>query len=170
MKQVLWLIAMATVFFTTSALAADKVVVIPLNASGNTDKLWGKGRPGTTLRSHSGATGYCSTPSGVNFALSYTFATWQNAAEVCPSGKWVCRISDLPPSGSCNLQPLSSISFRRCDGSEGPYEFDQTIMAGHLADADASDPIAGIVVSSSTLGTPTKGFSCTERPVWCCWK
>ena len=171
MKRVfLFFTALAIMFFVTTALAADKVVVIPLNSSGSTDKLWGKGRPGANLRTHAGATGYCTTPSGINFALSFTFAPWEGAAEVCPAGTWVCRVSDLPPSGSCTLQPLTTRSFRGCDGTEGPVTVDQTIMAGFLADAVPSDQMTGSCVSSSTLDTITKCTSCAARAVWCCWK
>ena len=168
----LFILVIVVILFVFNAVAADKVVVIPLNTSSNTtDKLWGKGRPGTTLRTHLTSNGYCTTSSGINFALSLHYASWYDAQEVCPSGKWVCRLSDLPPAGACDIEPTFTSIRISCDGFYSTL-VNLTILNGYVADAFTSIIPAyyGYTVDSNILNIPVGVKACEMRPVWCCWK
>ncbi len=201
-------------FFPIFSLAADKVVVIPLNTatkvagtdgqiqyndngktagseviydkatkklqtpgeirtvdeSGN-NRLWGKGRPGTELLTHTDSNGYCTNSSGIHYALSATMAAWHNAAEVCPAGTWVCTDSEFPDTeGSCDIQPVLGNTKRLCNGMVESGDYDtHDKLEGWISDLLYSPE------SSLTRGTFNNiwgGFRsiCSQYRVWCCWK
>jgi hypothetical protein len=157
--------------YTTIATAADKVVVIPLGSSAlGTDKLLGKGRPGTSLMTHTDPNGYCTTSAGIKHALSFHFATWGEAAEVCPAGTWVCSSSDLPTTGSCPILPLTTYRAIDCSGVKIPASpVDMSVLIGWESDASLNEA-DGIVRISSTWGGFESVETCVSFRVWCCWK
>lgn len=110
-----------------------------VDGAGN-NRLWGKGRPGTKLLTHTDPNGYCTTSEGIKHALSYHLATWGNADDVCPSGTWVCGRTDLPAPGSggaCNIVPLSALQYVDCAGTYFPNPpAEQTELKGWLTDSD----------------------------------
>ena len=170
MKKVLpYLIIATAMLFTVSAIAADRVVVIPLGGSASTDKLWGKGRPGTELLTHTDPNGYCTASSGIHYALSATMSTWYTVAEVCPAGTWVCTENDFPDIGLCPIQTVLGYQRRLCDGSTDSAYDNQDSLEGWISDLKSSPE------NSSTKGTFNNNWSghrsiCYFYRVWCCWK
>jgi hypothetical protein len=67
-------------------------------------RLWGKGRPGTKVSTHTAPNGYCTANSGIKNAFSYNLSSWGNADNVCLAGTWVCSVNDLPTTGSCPIE------------------------------------------------------------------
>ena len=159
------------ILFAVSAGAADKVVVIPMGGSNTAAKLWGKGRPETRLLAHTDQNGYCTSGSGIKFALSFHMATWGNSTEVCPSGTWVCRNDELPDSASCPLVPITSYRFVNCDGSYYPDPASElTLLDGWVADADPANDHFGRKRYTHDLTKDSAAVTCRSYRVWCCWR
>ena len=153
--------------FSFAAMAADKVVVIPLNSNSSTSgKLWGQGRPGTGLLTHTDPNGYCTTSQGIHYALSQNLVTWQGAAESCPAGTWVCSESEFPPTGSCDIQPLVTYKYITCSGSFSPL-INYTALYGWLA--DAKDATSGHMQNSDLFALGNYNNICFSTRTWCCW-
>lgn len=164
------LILMSIVLLGTTAtgtIAHEKVVVVPLNSSKVPNAMQGQGRPGVGLMTHSVTNGYCTRPSGVNFALSESFETWGSAASVCPTDTYVCSSSDFPALGSCNVPTAEYYLYRSCDGSTSPSSMTSSIY-GWIS--DRSNAFSGAARYSSDFGTGLSGSSCISMRVWCCWK
>jgi hypothetical protein len=125
-------------------------------------RLWGHGRPGTTVYPQVVSHEYCQEGS-IQFGLSHSMVEWGAAAEACPAGTWVCAFDEI---GECNTErPDSTIDAINCDGSGSDFSADS-----HLGwVADASDiPFAGLARVESA-GDSISGVVCLTLPVWCCW-
>ena len=202
----------ALLLFSISAIAADKVVVIPMGSSargtdgqvqynddGNTagaevyydkttgklevsgevrtvdgsgnNRLWSKGRPGASLLAHTDPNGYCTTSTGINYALSFHYAIWGNAQEVCPIGTWVCSSNDLPTTGSCPIVSLSTYSYLGCDGLSVPSSpVIQTTFPTWIADLDTINSIYAPTEYPHDFTVNGGGLTCASMRVWCCWE
>lgn len=177
MKKFCFTIAAVPLFLVwTAAQAENKVVVIPLNSpqkAGSADKLWGEARPGITTLTHVNPNGYCSTGSGLNFALSSHFATWGNAASVCPKDTWVCSHAEIG-SEICAITLENSYSHETCDGLLVPDSpATQTSLGGWLADAHGNGPLyARFRKSGDPENIPQELHAdyCSAFRVWCCWE
>lgn len=169
MKKIVFCCLIVGLLLPIMAIAANKVVVVPLNTTSST-KAWGAGRPGTSLRSHANLRGYCTNSAGVNFALSYNYAPWYGAAEVCPKGAWVCESSDIPNTGTCNIQQVTASPYYNCDGTAAPSALLNS-LTGFVADAmPNNNPAYATAANSANLTARTFVIGCSQRPVWCCWK
>lgn len=208
MNRAVFLVIVAVfLLYGFSALAADKVVVVPLGSSSakgtdgqvqyndngktagaelyydksssrlesrgevrttdslGTPRLWGRGRPGTGLMSHTGA---CpNLLAKKRFALSKHMVTWEGAAEACPINTWVCTSADLPTVGTCSVPSASYDNYRLCDGTLNTEVTD--ILFGWLADAHVNLSDVGLTVASNNLPVRLPGESCQRLRVWCCW-
>jgi len=170
MKKIILYCLIVSLLLPIAAIAANKVVVVPLSTTNSPDKVLGVGRPGTSLRSHATLKGYCTNSAGTNFALSYNYAPWYGAAEVCPKGAWVCESSDIPTTGSCNIIQETTWRYYDCSGTEQAYGL-QTALTGFVADAlPNNNPAYAAIINSADLSARTFGIGCDLRPVWCCWK
>ncbi len=134
------------------------------------NRLWGAGRPGTGLIQHDTPDGYCTAPGGTKFALSIHLATWQEAAQVCPAGTWVCSINDGAKSGmSCDIISLNTHGQRDCDGTQDPYYGTKTALSGWMADTSSNFDRFG-VSSWSDLNVTAFADTCIGLHTWCCWQ
>ena len=139
-------------------------------APGGAPRLWGRGRPGTSVYHHVPPFGIATCQNGdVKFGLSLLAVPWGSAAEACPAGTWVCEFFDVIP---CDTdRPDSDADFVTCDG----IALDALPGAhpGWLADAnpDGSElTVAALFKYENSC--PLCGFlssPCVQRPVWCCW-
>jgi hypothetical protein len=131
-------------------------------------RLWGRGRPFGAVYGLVG--GYCSHQ-GVSFGLTGTVVTWEEAAEACPAGSWVCRKDDVQGSGSCNTgRPYDVLisEYKEYYGCDGTLKDFTSSQSGWLADAKDSYLFPLHFVES---GGVFDTFSvCTGLPVWCCWE
>jgi hypothetical protein len=144
------------------------------------NRLWGKGRPGNGLVTHTDPNGYCTTSAGIKHALSSRMDNWGNADNVCPAGTWVCSQADLPTTGSCPIQPLLTFPGVNCDGTIDPPDPEiKTALFGYVADAltETWDPetnpgatYAAIVRYSNDWNMLFGVAACTQTRVWCCWE
>lgn len=154
MRKSLSILTLATVLlFTSSVVAADKVVVIPLsNSGGPSTKHWGQGRTGVGLLTHNVPSEYCTT-NGINYALSETMATWYDAAQVCPANTWVCSYNELPDTGSCPIQTLTLPAYasRTCAVAGENYDTHAS-LEGWTSDLTEPPEIAYTKYSSHLLG------------------
>ncbi len=143
------------------AIAADKVVVIPLNTTPkDTSKLYGQGRIGVSLLTHDTQSGYC-TANGINFAFSYKIATWNSAPSVCPSDTWVCSQAEVITG--CSV-PAGTYVDILCDGTNLNSGL---IILGWNAETDSTNGTDGNALYST--GTPHNVNVCHNLRVWCCW-
>lgn len=212
MAKTLSILTLATVLLLgASAIAADKVVVVPLssastagtngqvqyNDGGKTagaevyyekaggklettgeirtvdesgeGRLWGKGRPGIELMTHTDPNGYCTTSSGIHYALSKNYVSWFDAEVACPIGTWVCTRSEFPESGSCDINTISTCAGRTCAGD--PYDCDNhSALDGWLSDIFNQQPNIALLKNTSNHANATGTGGCLELRVWCCWK
>ncbi len=148
-----FLILSTVVLLTISAMAADKVVVIPLNTSGNpATKLWGEGRVGVD------ATLY-TTANGINIAKSNGTASWDGAAAACPKSSWVCTVAE-----ASLLDKRSGLHDAiSCDGSSGS-------LTTYTWVQDESSSLEGMTVYNFISGVVEvdSRTKCLYLPVWCC--
>ncbi len=171
MSKTLFICFTVIFFFATSIEAADKVVVIPLNTSVSSAKLWSKGRPGTALIAHIVpiVDGYCTNPSGTKFALSQLMVDWGNADDACPQNTWVCTNDELPNPGKCDVQPFYTRYYFPCDGSLTTGAT-VTSLSGWVSDADLISLSQGFTKSSDDFSISYGEEVCSHYRVWCCWK
>lgn len=181
MKKITFvIIGVALFLFCPFVHGANNAVIIPLKSTqqpGSPDKVWGQGRPGITTLSHEDPNGYCTTTQGVNFALSTHFATWGNAATVCPKDAWVCTADEIG-STICNItiNPFASFNLKRCDGIMVPSDASEILTSvwGWLADAHVSLPLNPNPLFSmckdSDQDLPFPVDYCNAMRVWCCWE
>lgn len=134
-------------------------------------RQWGKGRSGVKRWGTTGVeTGLCiSTNPGIVFGLSETMTNWGSAADACPAGTWVCRIRDLPNSGTCNTARETGIpgipDWMNCGGTFMTFPAEDQ----HTGWIDA------IMFRHTGAGKPENNFAafgsnpvCYNLPVWCC--
>ncbi len=167
-KSLSFLILATMLLFAVSVIAADKVVIIPLNSSasaGATDRVWGQGRSGTGLLPHTPASGYCTSAMGINFALSKNLSAWGSASSVCPAETWVCRKNDLPIMGSCSVNSASTFRAVSCDGTKAALPSIQTELYGYAA--DASSTFFGRLKYSGNFALDVTQDMCVSMHVWC---
>ena len=150
-KSISILIFVTVALFAMSAMAADKVVVIPLNTSGGpATKLWGEGRVGTGTTLHT-------TANGINIAKSNGIASWASAAAVCPKNTWVCTAAEASlidvDSGQHDVMGCSGIS-----GSD---------IRVWVQDEDSSLNGKTVRINIITLYVQPI-LKCNYLPVWCC--
>lgn len=173
-KTLSFLISTIVLLTAVSTLAADKVVVVPLNTSTTKGgRLWGVGRPGIDLMTHGNSNGYCTTATGINFSLSKNLETWANAPHVCPAATWVCSKNDLSTaSSSCPLPFLTwTYESRKCDGTLYPPDLSVvTRLKGWTANASTSSVTYGVAKSSNALLSNNSAGSCISYRAWCCWR
>lgn len=176
MKNALGSLTLTTILlFVVSAIAAEKVVVIPLGSSASVnsagEKLWSTGRPGTGLMTHTDPKGYCTTSAGIKYALSVHMAQWGNVADVCPAGTWVCTESELPVGvDTCSIVPVSTYSGIECNGSLFPGTPDQrTALWGFIANATPNNTVFGRMIYTEGL-IGSSASICFSYRAWCCWQ
>lgn len=165
-KKSLYIFILTVVLlFEISAIAADKVVVIPINSSpATTDKLWGQGRPGVT-------TSAWTLHNGIRVAASTLILPWYAAESACPIKTWVCTASDIDLS-TLVLSPTTNTLM--CDGSAGIVT--PTTRVNWLSDADVSgsfEASAGKAVidddgAGGSLPYINAQPSCVSFSVLCC--
>lgn len=156
MNKTLPILTLAMVLlFAVSAIAADKVVVIPLNTSSNADgKLWGQGRPGVVY----GTWTWYTSPADQNieYSPSTMMTDWGSSPAACPAGTWVCPYSDI--TGQIP-DILSSYSGFDCNGNP--------LLATNVAWLATAFNHWGLVKQSGGT-TPVGHDPCEILKVWCC--
>ncbi|MHB8790836.1 MAG: hypothetical protein ACYDBT_13250 [Desulfobulbaceae bacterium] len=144
-----------------------------VDETGN-NRLWGKGRPGTGLMTHTDPDGYCTTSAGINLALSEGRDIWGNADDLCPAGTWVCSQNDML-DGSCPIQPFWGYLWFDCAGESFPATLTlYSYQYGWVSDEynDEGPNIQGVVANSigwTNLAKPTI-TKCYMIRAWCCWE
>jgi hypothetical protein len=143
-----------------------------VDGSGNS-RLWGKGRPGSTLLTHldPDMNGYCTTSTGIKHALSESLEIWGNADNGCPAGTWVCSEKELPTEGSCPIEPLDAYASLGCDGTNY-FVSDATALHGWMAESGLTGAISAQQARArwskdwAAIMVPDK---CSLFRTWCCW-
>jgi hypothetical protein len=165
MKNVLFFLAFVTVFyFALPAIAADKVVVIPLNTKtiiASTPvvdgKLWGQGRVDagvSNIEYHSSK--------GIDYAISNDAVSWGATHAACPANWWVCRESDLlgvAPSFDYTRRLHGAV---RCEGTA--FASSRFWLA---ESADGYDGKQAYFSEVDGMGTEAK-MKCYTEAVLCC--
>lgn len=179
MKKFLTILCLLTLnIIVVTAFAAEKVVVIPLNSAqrtGSPEKLWGQGRPYTTTLLHKNDSlvpGFCTSLTGVEFALSKHMVSWDGADAACPKDTWVCTSEEILDK-SCPLNAIPSTFLGiSCDGELIPLVSEpNTDLFGWVADANTrggnTEALMGHLRSaeSSVFGSSD---TCSTMRVWCC--
>lgn len=141
-----------------------------VDESGN-NRLWGKGRPGTKLLTHTDPNGYCTTDSGIKHALSYNLGAWGSADNVCPAGTWVCSSNELPTTGSCPIEEIIARPSVNCDGTSSGSTV-MTVAVGWVADVhpNLGNEDLGLGKNSANWLGSTGSRMCVAYRSWCCWE
>jgi hypothetical protein len=133
--------------------------------SGGAARLWGRGRPSVFVYARPITGDYCvnSAAGGVQFGLSSMAVQWGSAADACPAGSWVCRLSDV---AACDTaRPDTDADGRTCTGAVLNYNANQHF--GWLADQWPQNADHGL--GQFEDGTTGVFLACYTNPVWCCW-
>ena len=127
------------------------------------NRLWGKGRPGIITVTDSGQ---CNSSNNLyKYSVSNTIVPWNDAAQACPHGTWVCTATErgityCDPSGV-------STTFVNCDGDTQDAQGGNYVnIPAWVADADSNTHLEGDLVRLN--GGVASDHVCTYRPVWCC--
>ena len=135
-------------FIISPVVAHEKAVVILVNKTQAIKPAQRHGRAGLGLITHIAPRGYCTSPVGVHFAISDTFAGWGSAESACPADTWVCSSSDLSSNASCDIPTATSVQYRECDGTV-PISSTYDYLNGWIS--DRGTPLAGFARSSNNL-------------------
>src|SRR3989344_3674031 len=84
---------------------------------GASPRLWGQGRPNSTVRVTGGGECSSSLNASIKVSRSERAVHWDNAASACPTGSWVCTIAERGTSacGSGNVERIN------CSQSGGAF-------------------------------------------------
>ena len=156
--KLLTAIVLTVVLVAMNSMAANKVVVIPLNSSVKDEtKLWGEGRVGTGMSSED-------TVNGIKIARSYATASWDGAAAACPKNTWVCTFEEIENMATDYLTSFSK--GLRCDGTEYTSCYSWVQDEYKL---DRTKGIAPCVVDFfGYVFMPFYQQKCEHLRVWCC--
>ena len=168
MRKVLSIVTLASVLlFTVSAMAHDKVVVIPLNtrsvAATVTDtKLWGESRVGTTVT-------FMGSVNGIDMGRSSDLVSWDGAAAACPQDTWVCSYTDI--QGLIPTTGFGSVSIISCAGVSGTSDEAWLNDTMNNTQGKTSRPYYKIsipgVLEGWVMSTNSKN-KCQYLPAYCC--
>ena len=158
-------------------LDAVNKAYVDAQISSTTVKLWGQGRPNTSVVTVAGvcggtsecykdvdAGGSCNT-GDIKIARSVRTATWDGAQAVCPANWWVCSAANRGTAacGSGN----KNIIF--CDVTTGTNDLSpNTADWGWIADTGTSATLERGMISRVIAGAANEQNACHLLPVWCC--
>jgi hypothetical protein len=130
------------------------------------NRIWGEGRPGTTINGTTGAGGGLCTNGAIHFGLSASLVTWEGAAAACPQGTWVCSGADRG-SAACD----TALGAGTCDAiivGATCWDDPADLQWGWTTDTEPSgDP--PFVRLQNENGMSTFDFNGGLRiRVWCC--
>jgi len=164
---------------TSSLDAANKAYVDAQVATVNssTIRIWGQGRPNTSVLTVAGvcggtsecyrdndASGSCTT-GDIKIARSTRAATWGGAQSVCPANWWVCTGAERGNTacGSGNRNVIT------CDVTTGANDLSPTTYdGGWLADTSTSTVLERGMTQRVIATASTEQNTCHMLPVWCC--
>ncbi len=131
-------------------------------------KVWGQGRPNTTVTNQSTTGQECTRAiSGLTVKISRSVrtATWDGAAAVCPAGWWICSAADRG-TAACGSGSKNVVT---CDVGTGTNDLAATTYdGGWLADTSTSTVLERGMASRVVAGSPAEQPTCHILPVWCC--
>ena len=157
-----------------AAVSATHVVIDVLGyfAPPHAGRVWGEGRPGTTLNGIdvAGFNVACSNED-VSFMLSTLAVEWSDAEAACPAGWWVCTANDrgfnscdttrqVDTSGACDYLRCDSGALECVDAPENSHR-------GWVASV-GWDPRWSMGFVTVETGATTQLENCSRLPVWCC--
>jgi hypothetical protein len=126
--------------------------------------LWGHGRPGTMMWGQQLGQFLIPCVNGdYQFGLSQKAVTWEDAAEACPQGTWVCTAAQRGTAACDTARPTSTCDELACDRS--CFDRPDNDVVGWLADTQT---FYGGLSSRELGGNATDLVQCVEVPVWCC--
>jgi hypothetical protein len=134
---------------------------------GGPSRLWGTGR--VALDSVNGKVPFAlEVPcehGGVKFGLSDAMVDWGSAADACPAGTWVCRISEVEACDTVREDDFTDAW--SCD-SGNPIDLNANDHRGWVAGLGPAG--FGGYFTESGLGAGAGTVACMTYPVWCCWE
>jgi hypothetical protein len=166
---------------TAGSDAATKEYADMKIVSATAPRLWGRGRPGTTLINASAGECTNTAPDGAAIKISRNlfYTTWASAANGCPAGWWVCTGAERDVNGSstsgygtCGTTVIGSNNNYICATTPtgSAYPDDLGVPQGttnNEAWISNANITAGISVTR-TGGLGLAAQACDRVPVWCC--
>lgn len=142
------------------SLAADKVVVIPLNSAQQGGKLWGEGRVGASAT-------LTDTVNGINISRSTGLASWDGVAAACPANTWVCTAAEL--QGLDTSTETTNVTIIDCVNatSSAPFTWTQDDLTEGFG---RTVHVAYDFIAGSNIVDENSQRKCAYLPVWCCSK
>ena len=132
--------------------------------SDNNPRLWGRGRPGTTVNLEMGGIPpILCKKDGLSFGLSGNAVDWGSAADACPAGFWVCTHSERGNASCDTFRPDTTVDGLDCSGEA--LDFSSSNHYAWIADAPG-DNLLGTVAQEN--GAHRFLPTCSTLPVWCC--
>lgn len=147
--------------------AVNKAYVDAQTGGSNPTKLWGEGRPGTTVINIAGE---C-TVNNIKISRSARPVDWGASTAACPAGWWVCQASERG-AGACGSGTRQAIGCDTRNVNESGTViwnelFPQTNDWAWVSDVGSLvDTEYGRYVTVG--GVAGNNEMCSMRPVWCC--
>ena len=153
-----FILVLAGIMLLSNAVAADKVIVIPLNSSKPPLKLWGEGREGTSAILDT-------TANGINISRSNSTASWDGAAAACPANTWVCSADEVQYLDTSAL--TSSMLYIDCANNTGtaPYTWVRDDLSGVFG---RTVHVEYNSIAGKNIVHLASQRKCAYFSVWCC--